>query len=105
MSPPPRPAPTRFVGRPPFGRDPRKEVPMTRAAAACLALLALAACNKRNNANNDNSPETGTTHSADTIVTKREMQDTAVVSYEPPVSTDTVHKRGTKPADMDTVHH
>ena len=59
---------------------------MTRAAAACLALLALAACNKRNNANNDNSPETGTTHSADTIVTKREMQDTAVVSYDTTVS-------------------
>jgi hypothetical protein len=78
---------------------------MTRAAAACLALLALTACNKRNDANNDNSPETGTTHSADTIVTKREMQDTAVVSYDTTVSTDTVHKRGTKPVDTDTVHH
>jgi hypothetical protein len=77
---------------------------MTRAAAACLALLALAACNKRNDTNN-NSPETGTTHSADTIVTKREMQDTAVVSYDTTVSTDTVHKRGTKPVDTDTVHH
>ena len=76
---------------------------MTRAAAAGLALLALAACDKRNN--NDNTPETGTAHSADTIVTKREMQDTAVVSYDTTVSTDTVHKRGTKPVDTDTVHH
>jgi hypothetical protein len=76
---------------------------MKRAAAACLALLALAACDKRND--NDNNPETGTTHSADTIVTKREMQDTAVVNYDTTVSTDTVHKRGTKPVDTDTVHN
>ena len=78
---------------------------MTRAAAACLALFALTACDKRHDTNNDNTPETGTAHSADTIVTKREMQDTAVVSYDTTVSTDTVHKRGTKPVDTDTVHH
>ena len=76
---------------------------MTRAAAACLVLLAITACNKRDT-NNDNAPETGTTHSADTVVTKREMQDTAVVSYDTTVSTDTTHKRGTKPVDTDTVH-
>ena len=75
---------------------------MTRAAAACLALLALAACDKRNNSDND--PETGTAHSADTIVTKREMRDTTVVNYDTTVSTDTVHKRGTRPVDTDTVH-
>ncbi len=75
---------------------------MTRAAAAGLALLAIAACNKPNH--NDNTPETGTAHSADTVVTKREMQDTAVVSYDTTVSTDTMHKRGTKPVDTDTVH-
>ena len=78
---------------------------MTRAAAACLALLALAACDKRNHTDNDNTPETGTAHSADTIVTKREMQDTAVVNYDTTVSTDTVHKKGTKPVDTDTVHN
>jgi hypothetical protein len=76
---------------------------MTRAAAAALALLTLTACEKRKD--NDNNPETGSTHSADTIVTKREMQDTAVVNYDTTVSTDTVHKRGTKPVDTDTVHH
>lgn len=75
---------------------------MTRAAAACLALFALTACDKRHN---DNTPETGTAHSADTIVTKREMQDTAVVNYDTTVSTDTVHKKGTKPTDTDTVQH
>ena len=75
---------------------------MTRTTAACLVLLAITACNKRNN--NDNTPETGTAHSADTVVTKREMQDTAVVNYDTTVSTDTVHKRGTKPVDTDTVH-
>jgi hypothetical protein len=77
---------------------------MTRAAAACLALLALAACDKRND-HNDNAPETGTAHSSDTIVTERKMQDTAVVNYDTTVSTDTVHKRGTKPVDTDTVKH
>ena len=77
---------------------------MTRAAAACLVLLAITACNKRHDTNNANAPETGTAHSADTVVTKREMQDTAVVSYDTTVSTDTVHKRGTKPVDTDTVH-
>ena len=78
---------------------------MTRAAAACLALFALTACDKRNDANKDNTPESGTAHSADTIVTKREMQDTAVVNYDTTVSTDTVHKKGTKPTDTDTVQH
>ena len=76
---------------------------MTRAAAACLALLTLAACEKRNNPDND--PETGTAHSADTIVTERKMQDTAVVNYDTTVSTDTVHKKGTKAVDTDTVHN
>jgi hypothetical protein len=32
------------------------------------------------------------------------MQDTAVVNYDTTVSTDTVHKKGTKPVDSDTVH-
>jgi hypothetical protein len=77
---------------------------MTRATAAALALLALAACDKKAD-HNDNTPETGTAHSADTIVTERKMQDTSVVNYDTTVSTDTVHKRGTKPVDTDTVHH
>ena len=76
---------------------------MTRAAAACLALLTLAACEKRHD--NDKNPETGTAHSADTIVTERKMQDTAVVNYDTTVSTDTVHKKGTKAVDTDTVHN
>jgi len=47
---------------------------MTRAAAACLVLLAITACNKRGN--NDNAPETGTAHSADTVVTKSNSPST-----------------------------
>ena len=37
--------------------------------------------------------------------TERKMQDTAVVNYDTTVSTDTVHKKGTKAVDTDTVHN
>jgi hypothetical protein len=71
---------------------------MMRTAAACLALLTLVACEKRHD-----TDETGARHSADTVVTKREMQDTAVISHDTTISTDTTHKRGTRPVDTDTV--
>ncbi len=75
---------------------------MLRAATAaivCLSLLTLAACDKRHDAD-----ESGTHTSADTVVTKREMQDTAVIRHDTTISTDTVHKRGDRPVDTDTVH-
>ena len=72
---------------------------MLRTAAVCLALLTVAACDKRH-ARDD---ETGSHGSADTVVTKREMQDTAIIRHDTTVSTDTTHMRGTKPVDRDTI--
>ncbi len=73
---------------------------MLRATALCLALLTVVACEKRPGTRE----ETGNRGSADTVVTKREMQDTAVISHDTTVSTDTTHMRGQKPVDTDTVH-
>jgi uncharacterized lipoprotein NlpE involved in copper resistance len=73
---------------------------MLRAAALSLALLTLLGCQKR--ARTDD--ETGSRTKADTVVTKREMRDTAVVTHDTTVSTDTTHMRGKKPVDVDTVH-
>ena len=73
---------------------------MLRTAALSLALLAVLACQKR--ARTDD--ETGNRGTADTVVTKREMRDTAVISHDTTVSTDTTHMRGKKPVDVDTVH-
>jgi uncharacterized lipoprotein NlpE involved in copper resistance len=72
---------------------------MSRAATliAILAPLTIAGCNRR-------TDEAGTRGSADTVVTKREMQDTAVIRHDTTVSTDTVHKRGDHAVDTDTVH-
>jgi hypothetical protein len=73
---------------------------MKPVALACLALLTVAACEKRGDTDDI---ETGARHSADTIVTERQMQDTAVINYDTTVSVDTAHKRGTRPVDTDTV--
>jgi hypothetical protein len=75
---------------------------MKRTLAVCLALSALAACDKRGDRDDNVS---GTRSSADTVVTSREMQDTAVIRHDTTISTDTVHKRGTRPVDTDTVKH
>jgi hypothetical protein len=75
---------------------------MFRAAAAGLTLLTIVACDKRNDADDI---ESGSRHSADTIVTQRQMQDTTVIRYDTTISTDTMRKRGTRPVDTDTVDH
>ena len=75
---------------------------MKSVALAGLLLLTVAACEKRGDTDD---AETGARHSADTVVTERQMQDTAVINYDTTVSTDTVHKRGTRPTDTDTVSH
>lgn len=75
---------------------------MLRAAAvSCLVVLTLSACEKR--AGNATTDETGSRTSADTVVTKREMQDTAVISHDTTVSTDTSKMKGDHPVDTDTV--
>jgi len=68
--------------------------------AASMLLVSLGACAKRS----DRTVDTGVHQSADTMVTKRTMQDTAIVQHDTNVSTDTIHKRGTKPVKTDTVH-
>ena len=73
---------------------------MLRAAVLSLALLTAVACNPRRGTND----ETGNRSSADTVVTKREMQDTAVIRHDTTISTDTTRMRGQKPVDTDTVH-
>lgn len=73
---------------------------MLRAAVLSLALLTAVACNPRRGTDD----ETGNRSSADTVVTKREMQDTAVIRHDTTISTDTAHMRGQKPVDTDTVH-
>ena len=66
--------------------------------ATSLLLVFVGACAKR-----DRTIETGARHSADTMVTKRTMQDTAIVQHDTNITTDTLHKRGTKPVKTDTV--
>ncbi len=73
---------------------------MRAAAAACLAVLTFSACDKRHD-----DAETGARTSADTVVTKREMQDTAVITHDTTISTDTTRKAGTRPVDTDTVEN
>ena len=67
--------------------------------AASMFLLFVGACAKREGRTLD----TGARQSADTMVTKRTMQDTAIVQHDTTVSTDTVRKRGMKPVKTDTV--
>jgi hypothetical protein len=76
---------------------------MRAVAAACLVVLTFSACEKRGHMNNAATDETGSRTSADTVVTKREMQDTAVISHDTTVSTDTTKMKGDRPVDTDTV--
>ena len=73
---------------------------MRMLVAGLTMLLALGACQKRSANSAENRPGA----SADTVVTQREMRDTTIVRHDTMVSTDTVHKRGTKPQKTDTVH-
>ena len=67
--------------------------------AAAMFLVFVGACAKREGRTLD----TGARQSADTMVTKRTMQDTAIVQHDTTVSTDTIRKRGMKPVKTDTV--
>ncbi len=67
--------------------------------AASMILVFVGACTKREGRTLD----TGARQSADTMVTKRTMQDTAIVQHDTTVSSDTIHKRGMKPVKTDTV--
>ena len=71
-----------------------------RTLFAVSTLLVLAgACTRRA----DRTVDTGSRQSADTLVTKRTMQDTAIVRHDTTVSTDTTRKRGTRAVKADTV--
>jgi hypothetical protein len=67
--------------------------------AAGIAVLTLAACNKPA----DRDSGSAIRHSADTIVSKREMQDTAIIRHDTTIVNDTTHRRGKRPVDTDTV--
>ena len=70
------------------------------AASMLLVFVGVGACTKRS----DRTVDTGARQSADTMVTKRTMQDTAIIQHDTSVSTDTIHKRGSRPVKTDTVH-
>ena len=72
---------------------------MRPALAVGIGILSLTACTKRA----DREPIDGERHSADTVVTKREMQDTGIIRHDTTIATDTIHKRGTRPVKTDTV--
>lgn len=73
---------------------------MRKLVAAGVVLVLVGACAKREGRTYD----TGSKQSADTMVTERKMQDTAIVTHDTAISSDTLHKRGTKPVDTDTLH-
>jgi hypothetical protein len=78
---------------------------MRAAAVACFVVLTFSACQKRSDVHNGTSDETGSRTTADTVVTKREMQDTAVITHDTSISTDTTKRKGDRPVDTDTVKH
>jgi hypothetical protein len=51
----------------------------------------------------DREPANAVRHSADTVVTKREMRDTGIIRHDTTFSSDTIHKRGTRPVKTDTL--
>ncbi len=67
--------------------------------SSLAALALLGACRERR------ADETGSAYrqSSDTVVTKRQVEDTAVVRRDTVVHTDTVKKHGTRPVKTDTV--
>lgn len=67
--------------------------------AVCLAVASVSACERRAAADADS----GSRHSADTVVTKRELQDTSIIRHDTTISTDTVKKRGARPVKTDTI--
>jgi hypothetical protein len=69
---------------------------------AALVAVSLIACTNRAN-RTDRDTGAAERHTADTIVSKREMQDTAIVHHDTTISSDTVHKRGTHAVKTDTV--
>ncbi len=68
--------------------------------AGCALLTLAMGCNRPET---DRDTAAGDRHSADTVVTKRQMQDTAIVTHDTVVQTDTIRKHGTKAIKRDTV--
>lgn len=66
--------------------------------AVCVAVAAVTACQRR-----AGEADTGNRRAADTVVTKRELQDTAIIHHDTTISTDTVRKRGARAAKTDTI--
>jgi hypothetical protein len=67
--------------------------------AVGIVILSVVACTKRT----DRESGTAVRHSADTVVTKREMQDTGIIRHDTAIVNDTIHKRGTRAVKVDTV--
>ena len=67
--------------------------------AVAIVALSLVACTQRT----DREPASAERHSADTVVTKREMQDTGIIRHDTTIVNDTTHKRGTRAVKTDTV--
>jgi hypothetical protein len=67
--------------------------------AVGIVVLSFAACTKRP----DREPTTAERHSADTVVTKREMRDTGIIRHDTTIVNDTIRKRGTRAVKTDTV--
>jgi len=72
---------------------------MKRTLAIVIVVLTFVACTERR----DREPATAERHSADTVVTKREMQDTGIIRHDTTIVNDTTHKRGTRAVKTDTV--
>jgi hypothetical protein len=68
--------------------------------ASLVALTLVFACRGRRA---DDTSTTGFRSSADTIVTKRQVEDTAVVRHDTMIRADTVKKRGARASKVDTV--
>ena len=67
--------------------------------AGCLMAATLTACERREG----EDTAAGTRTAADTIVTQREVQDTAIVTHDTTVSVDTQQVRGERTVDQDTI--
>jgi hypothetical protein len=68
--------------------------------ASLVALTLVSACRERRA---DDTSNTGFRSSADTVVTKRQIEDTAVVRHDTVIRADTVKKRGARASKVDTV--
>jgi hypothetical protein len=72
---------------------------MRPSLAVGMVVLSLVACTPRTG----REPAAAERHSADTVVTKREMQDTGIIRHDTVVVNDTIYKRGTRPVKRDTI--